>query len=184
MPCTVIDRTVVAVASGRLDASRALGSRTMTSDALPWTPELYVDSTGFCPYQRFIDELDDTTFAALDAAVEHMLRRNGVDLCRTEWMKPLGDGLYEFRIRHGAAEIVARFAAEADGAMPKRVPILLRVFCHFYGDKVVLLLSGYDKGDDPSGKRQQKEIAQATKHLTAWREERKRVAARAKRGRT
>lgn len=44
----------------------------MTTNALPWTPELYVDSAGFCPYQRFIDELDDATFAALDAAVEHM----------------------------------------------------------------------------------------------------------------
>ena len=56
----------------------------MTTNALPWTPELYVDSAGFCPYQRFIDELDDATFAALDAAVEHLLRRNGMDLCRTE----------------------------------------------------------------------------------------------------
>ena len=156
----------------------------MTSDALPWTPELYVDSDGFCPYQRFIDELDDATFAALDSAVELVLRRNGMDLCKTEWMKPLGDGLYEFRIRHDAAEIRARFAAEAPEATPKRVPILLRVFCHFYGDKVVLLLSGYDKGDDPSGKRQQKEIAQARKYLTAWGEERKRAAARAKRGRS
>ena len=28
----------------------------------------------------------DATFAALDAAVEHQLTRNGMDLCRTEWM--------------------------------------------------------------------------------------------------
>lgn len=112
----------------------------MTSDALPWTPELYVDADGLCPYQRFIDKLDDATFAALDSAVELVLRRNGMDLCKTEWMKPLGDGLYEFRIRHHAAEIEARFAAEAPEATPKSVPILLRVFCHFYGDKVVLLL--------------------------------------------
>ena len=152
----------------------------VTSDARQWTPQVYVDATGSCPYERVVDGLDDTTFAALDAAVELMLRRHGMDLCRTEWMKPLGGGLYEFRLRHDAVEIEARFGAVAPNAKPKRMPILLRVFCHFHGDKVVLLLCGYDKGDDPSVKRQQREIAQARKHLTAWRVTRKHAAARDK----
>jgi hypothetical protein len=37
--------------------------------------------------------------------------------------------------------------------------VLLRVFCHAYGAKVVLLLNGYDKAADPRDRRQQREIA-------------------------
>ena len=62
--------------------------------------------------------------------------------------------------------------------------MLLRVFSHLHGDKIVLLLSGYDKGASPSGKRQQKEIARARGHLTAWREAPKRAAAKTRRGRS
>jgi DNA-binding XRE family transcriptional regulator len=36
--------------------------------------------------------------------------------------------------------------------------VLLRVVVHFYGDKVVLLLGGYDKGADPKSRRQEREI--------------------------
>jgi hypothetical protein len=43
--------------------------------------------------------------------------------------------------------------------------ITLRVFCHAYGNKVILLLAGYDKGEDPSASRQQKELAVAKKRL-------------------
>ena len=46
--------------------------------------------------------------------------------------------------------------------------ILLRVFVAFHGNRVVLLLDGYDKAADPSPKRQQREIAAARKLLTAW----------------
>ncbi|BAQ21064.1 hypothetical protein cgR_6002 [Corynebacterium glutamicum R] len=43
------------------------------------------------------------------------------------------------------------------------------MFCTFHGSKTVLLLGGYDKGKDPSPKRQQKEIQRAQKQLTQWR---------------
>jgi hypothetical protein len=47
--------------------------------------------------------------------------------------------------------------------------ILLRVFFHPHGDKLLLLLGGYDKGRDPSAKRRQTEIKVAHQRLTAWR---------------
>ena len=47
--------------------------------------------------------------------------------------------------------------------------ILLRVFCTFYGDKVVLLLSGLDKGASP--KAQPRAIQAARKLLAEWRAE-------------
>ena len=43
--------------------------------------------------------------------------------------------------------------------------ILLRVFCHAYGDRIVLLLGGYDKGADPSRRKQRLEIARARARL-------------------
>ena len=46
--------------------------------------------------------------------------------------------------------------------------ISLRVFCHAYGNRRVLLLHGYDKGEDTSAKRQDKEIAIARKRLKDW----------------
>lgn len=52
---------------------------------------------------------------------------------------------------------------------PDQGPILLRVFCHAYGDKVVLLLARYDKGDDPSNKRENTEIELARKRLAEFR---------------
>jgi hypothetical protein len=101
----------------------------------------------------------------------------GLELVRTEWLKPLGEGLHESRIRHDAAEIAQMFSGDdadraANAISPPR-PILLRVFVHFCGDRVILLLSGYDKADDPSERRQQRDIAQARKYLTAWNEQQK-----------
>ncbi len=94
-----------------------------------------------------------------------MLSIRGIDLARTEWLKALGEGLHEFRVRHDAEEVARMFGGdvpEVDGQSEK---VLLRVFVHFYGQKVVLLLGGYDKGDDPKERRQQREIAEARRLL-------------------
>lgn len=63
-----------------------------------------------------------------------------------------------------------------------RSPILLRVYCHAYGDKIVLLLAGYDKGADPSKKHENKEIQLARKRLTEFKLRRRRLQ-RQRRGR-
>jgi hypothetical protein len=47
--------------------------------------------------------------------------------------------------------------------------ILLRVYCHAFGDKIVLLLAGYDKLRSPSRKRENDEIALARKRLVEFR---------------
>jgi len=46
--------------------------------------------------------------------------------------------------------------------------ILLRVFCHAYGDRIVLLLGGYDKGERPSARHQQAQIELAKTRLKTW----------------
>ncbi|MBF4574189.1 hypothetical protein ITJ64_16895 [Herbiconiux sp. VKM Ac-1786] len=50
--------------------------------------------------------------------------------------------------------------------------VLLRVFCTFYGDRIVLLHHGYDKGADPSERRQNREIARARRLHEEWRRSR------------
>jgi hypothetical protein len=91
-------------------------------------------------------DLTDLELAALVSGLEHVLSHRGIDVCRTEWGKQLGEGLFEFHIRHTAAEIEHMFTgASPNRRAGKHRKVLLRVFCHTYGTKVVLLLNGYDK---------------------------------------
>ena len=64
-----------------------------------------------------------------------------------------------------------RVKAPSAAASPEKV--LLRVFVHFYGDRIALLLGGYDKGRYPQKKRQQKEIARARKLLRQFKHRRR-----------
>ena len=135
-----------------------------------WTPEPFEADDGSVPYEKFIDGLTDFKFVALDTAIVRVLSERGIDLARTEWLKPLGEGLHEFRVRHDADEIAQMFGGDAPDSGSHREPVLLRVFVHFYGTKVVLLLGGYDKGEDSKPRRQQREIAQARKLLGQFKE--------------
>ena len=139
-----------------------------------WTPEPFEADDGTIPFERFVDDLSDFKFIALDTAIDRVLSVRGIDLVRTEWLKALGEGLHEFRVRHEADEIARMFggeAAEVDGQPEK---VLLRVFVHFYGHKVVLLLGGYDKGDDPKKRRQQREVTEARRLLGQFKERQRR----------
>lgn len=133
-----------------------------------WSVEMYTDARGHCPIQGWLDGLSAAKFAAMDAAIRHRLQKQGIDLAGSAWLKPLGGGIHEFRVRSTAAEIV-RMYTDAGHVPPEDTEtILLRVFVSFYGSRVVLLLDGYDKAADPSPKRQQQEIAAARKLLAAW----------------
>lgn len=134
----------------------------------PWRLEVYETEDGRQPFTAWAEKLSETKFVSLDAALRLVLARRGLDLVRTEWLKPLGGGLHEFRVRHDEDEIRRMFAGH-EGRVRPRERILLRVFVHFHGSRIVLLLSGYDKGKDPSDRRQQREIARARKHLDDWR---------------
>ena len=132
-----------------------------------YTIEFY-EEEGRSPVEQWMEsDLNDVELAALLSALEHVLSHRGVGVCGTEWGKQLGGGLFEFRIRHTAAEIARMHGEPVEGTKPAE-KVLLRVFCHAYGAKVVLLLNGYDKGADPSERRQQREIAVARKRLTRF----------------
>lgn len=146
-----------------------------------WSVEFFEDGTGRQPARAFLLALEPSKRAALIAAIEEILEPRGLDVCGTEYGRQLGAGLFEFRVRHDETVIRGK---RKDGRQPtggRRADVLLRLFCHAHGDRIVLLLGGYDKGDDPSAKRQTREIEQARKRLRSFRLERQRRTTREKR---
>lgn len=136
-----------------------------------WDVEFYAAEDGREPCREWADDLSPQKRAAFTAAVRLVLQPRGLDVVGTEFGKPLGGGLYELRVRWTAGEIRRKFGdlrPEEVGGPPEK--ILLRVFFCTAGRKIILLMSGYDKGQDPGERRQQREIEKARRLLTAYRE--------------
>jgi len=114
----------------------------------------------------------------LATAIEEVLQKQGLGLASTAWLKTLGEGLYEFRVRHDAATIRALYSDSGASSSAPSKKILVRLFVHFHGQKVILLLHGYDKSRDDSPRRQNREIQEAQKRLRAWRAAQARAAKR------
>ena len=127
----------------------------------PWHVE--VASEDFARFARSLHEYEQ---AVLDVAVREVLAVEGQAICESEWGKALGRGLYEFRIRKSLDAILKLTGVVRTRG--GRQPVPLRVFCAFERGRVVLLLGGYDKGKDPSGRRQQREISAARRVLADW----------------
>jgi putative component of toxin-antitoxin plasmid stabilization module len=147
-----------------------------------WTVDYYVTADGSVPVRDWVKKLSEPKRAAWLAFVEFALIPKGKDIEQSGYVKALRDGLFELRIDHDATELAQVFGADLsaypDLAGPEGPSILLRVFCTFHGDRVVLLLSGLDKGADP--KAQPRAIRAARKLLAQWQAE---EAAARRRGR-
>lgn len=122
---------------------------------------------------EWLRRLPEPKRAAWLAFVDFALIPMGKDISQSGYVKPLGQSLFELRIDHDAGELAQVFGADlsAHPGLGELVAegILLRVFCTFYGDKIVLLLSGLDKGADP--KAQPRAIRAARKLLADWQAE-------------
>jgi hypothetical protein len=119
-------------------------------------------------FERFLLSLPEYEQAVLVAAIEYVLRVYGVNICEGEWGRPLGDGLYEFRVKKSLGALLDTAGVDVLRRPGDDQKVLLRVFCAFHGNKIVLLYHGYDKKRDPSKKRQQREINKARKLHKAW----------------
>jgi hypothetical protein len=135
-----------------------------------WTIEFY-EERGREPVLAFLRGLDELKEQALAAALSNVLAYEGIGVCGSSWGKWIAGapGIFEFRVRHDAATILR----ERGLPVPEHLQaagggILLRVFCHAHGSKIVLLLAAYDKGKEPSAKRQNTEIARAKQRLKLW----------------
>jgi len=132
--------------------------------------EFFEDPGGDQPVRRWLkEELSPTKRRALGYAMSEVLQRIGVSVCGTELGRQLGQGLFEFRLRANPGAI-----SSGRGRSPPEEAVLLRVFCHAHGDRAILLLGGYDKGEHPSRERQSREIARARARLADWRARRRR----------
>ena len=113
--------------------------------------------------------------AVLIAAIESVLLVYGIDICAGEWGKPFGRGLYEFRVRKSLNAILTSAGVDVPARAADDRMVLLQVFCTFYGQKIVLLFSGYNKKGDPSERRQQREIKRARKIHEGWKTDHLRI---------
>lgn len=111
--------------------------------------DFYEDPEGTQPVRKWLRELPSQDRRTIGAALRYILQEQGVGVCGTAFGKQLGGGIFEFRLREG--------------------DMLVRVFCHAFGDRRILLLGAYDKRMDPSGRQQSKEISESRKRLTEWR---------------
>lgn len=95
-----------------------------------------------------------------------VLQKHGVQVCgQKSWGRQMGDTVFEFRVdRSQKIKIKDAKGRERE----KTLKVVLRLFCHGYGDKKILVLNGYDKGEDPSKSTQQRELALAKSRLREW----------------
>jgi hypothetical protein len=149
-----------------------------------WTLEFYEEG-GREPVLDFLRGLDEFKEQSLAAALDNVLAYEGIGVCGSSWGKwvPGAQGIFEFRVRHDAATILRERGLPVPEQLEETdADILLRVFCHAHGKKVVLLLAGYDKGKEPSAKRQNAEIKRAKQRLTRWKAQQRAIAKQVGRG--
>jgi len=137
-----------------------------------WKIEFYEDIQGRRPVVKWIDRLSDQKAEAVIVALQEVLAVNGINLASGAWLKSLGSGLYEFRIRHSKNEIQGMYKAANRGLVGGAEAILLRIFVAFEGQKLIVLLGGYDKGKNDKQSFQQAQIEIARKRLRDWKRRR------------
>jgi hypothetical protein len=147
-----------------------------------WDIEFYADERGREPCLEWMQGLSREKRVALETAIELVLAERGLDVVETEFGKALGRGFYEFRLRWSAEEVAHKAGAVLAESVAETEVILLRLFFCTSGRKIIFLLSGYDKAKSPGDRRQNMDIAQARKLLTAHREGEKRAKAARSRG--
>jgi hypothetical protein len=134
-----------------------------------YTLEMWADDAGTAPVEQFLDGLTEPKRSAVEAALTLVLAQRGTDVCSSEWGKPLGKGLYEFRVRHELHEILGAVRPDlVDKWTTDPTTVLVRVFFYAHGNRLILLLGGYDKGVNPKKKQQDAQIATARARLKAY----------------
>ena len=133
-----------------------------------WSIEFYEDEAGKRPVESWMDSLSEIKRAAAIAAIQIILKMQGIELRNTKWMKPLGGGLFEFRIRHTGPQISRMYGFSGHEGRNLKLGLVLRIFLAFEVDQVIILLGAYDKGQKDSIRNQQKQIEISRKRLRAW----------------
>jgi hypothetical protein len=88
----------------------------------------YEDENKRIPFKQFLKGLGQTKELAMLAAIEQILAEQGPAVCRSSWGKQLGNGLFEFRVRHTRGEIQRMFGGDPSAGGKEGPPgkVLLR----------------------------------------------------------
>lgn len=130
-----------------------------------WSIHFLQTPSGQIPFEIFRKSLKPAEATVLDICVEEILGRLGNNVCSSTWGKSLGAGVYEFRINRSLTALCNELGIQSPNFLKSDRTVLLRVFFAIEESKIILLLSGYDKGRDSSRKKQQRLIKTARKLL-------------------
>lgn len=133
--------------------------------------DFYETGDGKKPCLEWIKGLEHVKKSTVGHHLWIPLQQLGLDVVSEGWGRQLGGGLTEFKIQRSEQ-------VENERGKWVKVKTAIRIFFHAYGEQRLLILHGYDKGRDPSSKRQDREIAVARKRLDDWKERQKKPGGR------
>jgi putative component of toxin-antitoxin plasmid stabilization module len=138
----------------------------------PFTLEFFEDAHGNEPVLDWLRRLAPQKRRAMGVAMFEILQHQGPHVVATNFGKAVAGGIFEFRLDQDATQILARRGKQTRASALEPAKILLRVFCHAHGDRIILLLAGYDKAERPNARYQQAQIDLARTRLRAWKSRR------------
>jgi hypothetical protein len=134
----------------------------------PYVLKFYADAHGDEPVLNWLRRLAPRKRRALGVAMFEILQFEGPHVVGTNFGKWIGGGIFEFRLDQDAAQVLQRKGKKATPEDSERSKILLRVFCHAHGQKIVLLFAGYDKAVRPGARHQNEQVQLAKLRLKDW----------------
>jgi len=123
---------------------------------------VFLDSNAFAAKLK---KFDRGVVLLTRSALTNLLQSAGLELAGTRWIKSLGGGLWEFRLGPTTTQVLSGIGINSSALGILHQRLLLRVFFTLMPSDQILIISIYDKGKDPSKKRQQREIAEARAKL-------------------
>lgn len=155
-----------------------------TDDEYPFRLEFY-EEDGNEPVLRWIrEDLTPSERRALGLAMRRYLQKHGKALSYNKRLcEPVGEGVYEFKLRYNLKDLTSRLGLPYKKTGPEDTEdVMLRVFFYEHDSEIVLLLHGYDKGDNPGKRHQQAQIKLAIDRKKKWLARKAREAKEAARG--
>lgn len=133
-----------------------------------WQIIYFQDRLGKCPYEIwFLKKLSRIEQLIVQAAINEYLIAILSDNLISPTIKPLGSGLFEFRISMSRSEIV-RLAKQAGISYRGQSKVLIRVFFTLSENRTIVILGGYNKLRHPNKSAQQLSIKLAQRQLREW----------------
>jgi hypothetical protein len=118
---------------------------------------MYRDDVGFSPFLSWLHHDEDPDVQVIVYRyLNYLLAKKGTGIIGSKYLKPLGNHLFQLRIKEYADD--------------QQIKFLIRIYLCFDFTQGVHILSGYNKGRDDSRERQSQEIEKARGLLRKWME--------------